>query len=124
MMLYGNVQKFKYFESRISNFINECKLKSNKFTKCYFLENNLNERGIEFLKEYKYHEVYNNITNRLDTKEFFNRGYKEVKIFKTITIDNEQALINAINKFFPNTSRISCWFHLKNNLEKRARTLG
>ena len=176
----GNVWKFKYSESRISNFIKEWKLKSNKFTKYYFLEKILNKRGIQYLKEYKYHEVYNYNTNRIDINEFFiwgsdfqiirlrnsdflkidatfhfpkkftqtliimyyeslidryiptfyvamnskteciseevissisnliNRGYSEAKIFKTITTDNEQALVNAINKYFPNTSRISC----------------
>ena len=32
---------------------------------------------------------------------------------KTITIDTELALINAIKINFPKSQRIGCWFHLK-----------
>ena len=42
----------------------------------------------------------------------------------TITTDTEIALINAIKTNFPNTQRIGCWFHLKQDLLKEAKTLG
>ena len=42
----------------------------------------------------------------------------------TITTDTELALINAIQMNFPNTQRIGCWFHLKQDLLREARILG
>ena len=42
----------------------------------------------------------------------------------TITTDQETALINAINNTFENIQRISCWFHLKQDLLREARVLG
>lgn len=56
--------------------------------------------------------------------KFINMGFNEIKNFKTITTNDELALINIVKKYFPCTNRISCWFHLKNNLEKKARILG
>ena len=44
--------------------------------------------------------------------------------FKTITTDTEIPLINAINHNFDNSKRIGCWFHLKQNLLKKARICG
>ena len=42
----------------------------------------------------------------------------------TITTDTEIALINAIKTNFPNTQRIGCWFHLKQDLLREAKALG
>ena len=42
----------------------------------------------------------------------------------TITTDQEAALINAIINTFENIQRISCWFHLKQDLLREARVLG
>ena len=42
----------------------------------------------------------------------------------TITTDTELALINAVNTNFPNTQRIGCWFHLKQDLIREAKILG
>ena len=43
---------------------------------------------------------------------------------KTITTDTEPALINAINENFNDAQRIGCWFHLKQDLIRNARTMG
>ncbi len=43
---------------------------------------------------------------------------------KTITTDTELALINAITTNFPNTQRIGCWFHLKQDLIREEKILG
>ena len=43
---------------------------------------------------------------------------------KTITTDTEIALINAVNNNFPNAQRIGCWFHLKQDLIRNARSFG
>ena len=43
---------------------------------------------------------------------------------KTIIIDTELALINAINNSFDNIQRIGCWFHLKQDLIREAKTMG
>ena len=44
--------------------------------------------------------------------------------FITITTDTEIALINAINKNFPETKRLGCWFHLSQDLIREARIMG
>ena len=56
--------------------------------------------------------------------KLINIGLKTKKIFKCITTDNELGLINSIHKIFPKSFRISCWFHMKQNLVKRARIMG
>ena len=43
---------------------------------------------------------------------------------KTITTDTEVALINTINANFPETQRIGCWFHLKQDLIRNVRIMG
>ena len=43
---------------------------------------------------------------------------------QTITTDTEAALINAINANFNESQRIGCWFHLKQDLIRKARTMG
>ena len=43
---------------------------------------------------------------------------------KTITTDTELALINAINNSFDNIQRLGCWFHLKQDLIREAKTMG
>ena len=43
---------------------------------------------------------------------------------QTITTDTEAALINAINANFNESQRIGCWFHLKQDLIRNARTMG
>ena len=63
--------------------------------------------------EYTYDLIFENVT------KLINMGFKDKKYFKTITTDNEIALINSVKKYFPNVIRISSWFHLKNNSEKK-----
>ena len=43
---------------------------------------------------------------------------------KTITTDTELALINSIQNTFDNIQRLGCWFHLKQDLIREARTMG
>ena len=56
--------------------------------------------------------------------KLINIELKTKKIFKCITTDNELGLINSIHKIFPKSFRISCWFHMKQNLVKRAKIMG
>ena len=44
--------------------------------------------------------------------------------YQTITTDTEIALINAVKINFENTTRIGCWFHLKQNLLNQAKICG
>ena len=44
--------------------------------------------------------------------------------YQTITTDTEIPMINAINNNFENTTRIGCWFHLKQNLLNQAKICG
>ena len=44
--------------------------------------------------------------------------------YQTITRDTEIALINAVKINFDNTTRIGCWFHLKQNLLNQAKICG
>ena len=48
----------------------------------------------------------------------------EEKEFIIITTDNELALINSIKNNFKFKQRISCYYHFKNNIEKKAREIG
>ena len=38
--------------------------------------------------------------------------------------DSEKALINSVNKYFPNAWRIACFFHYKQNIIKNTRNCG
>ena len=38
----------------------------------------------------------------------------------TITTDTELALINAVHNNFPTSNRIGCWFHLNQDLIRKA----
>ena len=73
--------------------------------------------------ENAYNEIFQNIKNMINFKE--NENYiNEKNSFITITTDNELALINSLQLHFPQSQRISCYYHFKNNLQKRARELG
>ena len=41
--------------------------------------------------------------------------------FETITTDIEQALINGVSKYCPESHRISCYFHYKKLLERNSK---
>ena len=43
---------------------------------------------------------------------------------ETIVTDQEKALINIIKKFFPNSKRISCLFHYKQDILRNLKTYG
>ena len=57
----------------------------------------------QFLYDYIFNSVINIITN--------NRKI-DLNILSIVS-DSEKALINSIKKFFPNSLRISCYFHYK-----------
>ena len=43
---------------------------------------------------------------------------------EAITTDNKQVLINTVTKYFPESQRISCFFHYKQPLESNAKKMG
>ena len=49
--------------------------------------------------------------------------HKELEI-KTIVTDSEIALVNVVKKYFPNSLRISCLFHFKQDLMRNIRSYG
>ena len=65
-----------------------------------------------------YEEIFKSINSILSF------GGKFKFNIETITTDNEQALINTVTKFFPDSQRISCYFHYKQTLERNAKKLG
>ena len=48
---------------------------------------------------------------------------KDIK-FETIVTDQEQGLINVINKIFPNSQRIACLFHFKQDILRNLKSYG
>lgn len=44
--------------------------------------------------------------------------------FETVVPDQESALINIVNKYFPNIRRITCFFHYKKDLIRNRRKYG
>ena len=44
--------------------------------------------------------------------------------FITVTTDNEKALINSLNKYFPKVARVSCFYDYKNVIQKKLNELG
>ena len=80
-----------------------------KLPSIFVLTNTKNQVG--------YEEIFKNIKSILS----FGKKYK--MNIKTITTDNEQALINVVTKYFPNSQRISCYFHYKQSLERNAKKL-
>ena len=44
--------------------------------------------------------------------------------FETIVTDQEAALINVVKKFFPNSQRISCLFHYKQDILRNLKSYG
>ena len=65
-----------------------------------------------------YDIVFESIINNI-----LKEGYNNLN-FETIVMDQELALINSINKIFPNTKRISCLFHYKQNILRNLKTFG
>ena len=65
-----------------------------------------------------YEEIFKSINSILSF------GGKFKFNIETITTDNEQALINTVTKFFPDSQRISCYFHYKQTLERNAKKMG
>jgi len=62
-------------------------------------------------KEELYDIVFESIINNILKEDYNNLN------FETIVTDQEVALINSINKFFPNNKRISRLFHYKQAMD-------
>ena len=69
-------------------------------------------------EEYLYDLVFQSILRIiwLDNRE-------NIKV-ETIVTDQDKALINVINKYYPNSQRISCLFHYKQDILRNLRTYG
>ena len=70
----------------------------------------------------KSESAYNDIFKSV--KEILSFGLNYKFNFDTITTDNEDALNNSINKNFPHTQRISCYFHYQQLIERNAKKEG
>ena len=68
--------------------------------------------------EILYTMIFKSIINILTQHDIYKLN------INTITTDIEISLINDIKTNFPNTQRIWCWFHLKQDLLREAKTLG
>ena len=66
-------------------------------------------------KEILYDLVFKSILRILTQNNLYHISYQ------IITTDTEIALINVINNNFENTTRIGCWFHLKQYLLSQAK---
>ena len=69
-------------------------------------------------KEELYDIVFESIINNILKEDYNNLN------FETIVTNQELALINSIYKFFPNTKRISCLFHYKQDILRNLKTYG
>ena len=69
-------------------------------------------------KEELYDIVFESIINNILKEDYNNLN------FETIVTDQELALINSIKKFFPNTKRISCLFHYKQDILRNLKKYG
>ena len=65
-----------------------------------------------------YDMIFKSIKNILSQNNIYNLT------IETITTDTELALINSIHTNFPETQRIGCWFHLKQDLIREAKIIG
>ena len=59
----------------------------------------------------------------IQINEILTFGINKKFKFLTIASDNENALNNSINKHFPQTKRISYYFHYKQCLERNAKKM-
>ena len=84
---------------------------SSEYIPCFFI---LMSNKTEIL----YTMIFKSIINILTQQNIYKLN------IRTITIDTEIALMNAINTNFPNCQRIGCWFHLKQDLLRESKTLG
>ncbi len=69
-------------------------------------------------KEELYDIVFESIINNILKEDYNNLN------FETIIMDQELALINSTNKFFPNTKIISCLFHYKQDILRNLKAFG
>ena len=67
-------------------------------------------------KEEIYYDIIFEVLNNIITQ---NNSYS--LSYDIIVTDLERALVNVVKKYFPNTYRISCLFHLKQDLLSKIR---
>ena len=61
-------------------------------------------------KEILYDLIFKSIINNIFDNEALSLN------LEIIVMDQEEALVNTIKKFFPNSKRISCLFHYKQDI--------
>ena len=81
-----------------------------KIPALYILLNSKNEQ--------MYDLVFESIINIIIKKNIDELNYE------TIVTDQEIALINVIKKYFPNSHRIACLFHYKQDILRNLKTYG
>ena len=70
----------------------------------------------------KYERFYEIVLENVN--KIINDNNKYMILYETIVTDSEKALVNVIKKIFPNTQRISCYFHYKQDLIKNIKIYG
>jgi len=70
----------------------------------------------------RYEELYNIVLQSIKT---ILTQYDIINLnIETITSDSEKALVNSLNNNFDDFQRVSCWFHMKQNIIKNAKQNG
>jgi len=105
----GTFHHPKYFSQILIIIIKDIII--NEYIPCFYIL-------MSHRNEILYTLVFQSINNILTQN-----GHYKLNI-TIITTDAEKALINGINNTFTNITRVSCWFHLKQNLFKKARESG
>ena len=78
--------------------------------------------GIYILINGKYEEFYDIVFDSLI--KIITQNHKYDLNVETIVTDTELALINVIKKYFPNSKRIGCFFHYKNDILRKIKSYG
>ena len=69
-------------------------------------------------KEYIYDLIFQSLLNIIF------KNMKDLIKFETIVTDQEIALINIVKKYFPNSQRIACLFHCKQDILRNLKSYG
>ena len=83
----------------------------NEYIPCFYI-----------LMSNRYEELYNIVLQSIKT---ILTQYDIINLnIETITSDSEKALVNSLNNNFDDFQRVSCWFHMKQNIIKNAKQNG
>ena len=83
---------------------------------------NLKIPGVYILMNGKSQDLYDIVFDSLINIITENRNI-ELEVLSIIT-DTEKALINSVKKYFPNSQRIACYFHYKQDVLRNLRIYG